>query len=100
MKKWDYCAIGPLGPDLQPVRPDSFCEIWYLTGIGIQTPAQLNLPNFSQDPIQYSAQLIWLLGEEGWELAGSGTTNVALNAGSGELGHMLYFKRERQDANL
>lgn len=96
MDKWEYCVIGPLGVGLRPIPPESFCEIWYLTDGGVQAPSQLNLPFLSQDTIQYAAQLIWLLGQEGWELIASGTGLVAMSAGSGEMGHMLYFKRRRQ----
>jgi hypothetical protein len=95
MDKWEYCVIGPLGASLRPIPPESFCEIWYLTDSGVQVPSQLNISFVNQDPVHYSAQLIWLLGEEGWELAGSGTGLVAISSGTGETGHMLYFKRRK-----
>jgi hypothetical protein len=97
MNKWEYCVIGPLSTSLRPIPPESFCEIWYLNDSGVQVPNQLNLSFFSQDNVQYSAQLIWLLGEEGWEMIGSGTGLVALSPGSGETGHMLYFKRRKNE---
>jgi hypothetical protein len=96
MEKWEYCMIGPLSTGLMPIPPESFCQIGYLTDSGIQVPDQLNLPFISQDTIQFTAQLLWLLGEDGWELAGSGTGLVALSQGSGVTGHMLYFKRRKQ----
>jgi hypothetical protein len=99
MLKWEYCVVGPLSTGLRPVLPESYCEIWYLTDSGIQVPGQLNLPFINQDNVHYSAQLLWLLGEEGWELVGSGAGLVALSAGSGEMGHMLYFKRRKQESN-
>jgi len=81
-----------------------YCEIWYLTDNGIQVP-QINIPFAGQDSPNYSAQLLWLLGVEGWEMVGSGAGQIPSNrdnetqeAGAGpinpgEIGHMLYFKR-------
>jgi hypothetical protein len=109
MNKWEYCAVGPLRAYLQPVRQDTYCEIWYLTGAGIQLPSQLNLAQLHQDNTEQVAQLIWLLGEEGWELVTSGSGVVELSSGNEalqaggespkreETGHMLYFKRRKQE---
>ena len=98
MEKWEYCIFGPLSTSMRPLPPESFCEIWYLTDSGIQVLNQFNLPFYNQDNVQYSAQLLWLLGEEGWELVGSRTGVVALSPGSGEIGHMLYFRRKKQES--
>lgn len=97
MDKWEYCVVGPMSTGLRPILPDSFCEIWYLKDDGVQVPAQLNLPFISPDSVHYSAQLVWLLGEEGWELCGTGTGLVAVSSGAGETGHMLYFKRRKAE---
>jgi hypothetical protein len=109
MNKWEYCVVGPLRSYLQPVRQETYCEIWYLTSSGIYMPSQLNLAGFHQDPTEQVAQLIWLLGEEGWELVTSGPGVVELNIANGtseagggspkreETGHMLYFKRRKQE---
>ena len=111
MDRWEYCVVGPLRAYLQPVRQDTYCEIWYLTGNGIHSPA-LSHANFHQDNTEQVAQLIWLLGEEGWELVTSGSGAVELTIanetleGGGErpkkeeTGHMLYFKRRKQEENL
>jgi len=99
MDKWEYCVIGPIGVSLNPIPPDLFCEIWYLTDGGVQVPSKLNLPFASQNNVDYTAQLLWLLGDEEWELVGSGTGLVAISAGSGEMAHMLYFKRRKQGNN-
>lgn len=108
MNKWEYCVVGPLRAYLQPVRQETYCEIWYLTGNGIYSPT-LSQANFHQDNTEQVAQLIWLLGEEGWELVTSGSGVVELNvmnetsdAGDEspkreETGHMLYFKRRKQE---
>jgi hypothetical protein len=95
MDKWEYCVVGPLSTGLRPVLPESFCEVWYLTDSGIQIPELTNLYYLSQENIQHSAQIIWLLGEDGWELVGSGTGLVSVSPGTGETGHMLYFKRRK-----
>ena len=112
MNKWEYCVVGPLRAYLQPVRQDTYCEIWYLTGTGIHVPSHLNLAQFHQDNTEQVAQLIWLLGEEGWELVTSGSGIVELTIGSEtlgaggesprreETGHMLYFKRRKQEESL
>jgi hypothetical protein len=109
MNKWEYGVVGPLRAYLQPVRQDTYCELWYLTGTGIQLPTHLNLAQFHQDNTEQVAQLIWLLGEEGWELVTSGSGVVELNMANAtsepggespkreETGHMLYFKRRKQE---
>lgn len=109
MEKWEYCVLGPLRAYLQPVRQDTYCEIWYLTSVGTQLPTHLNLAQFHQDNTEQVAQLIWLLGEEGWELITSGSgvveltigNETSLTGGEGhkreETGHMLYFKRRKQE---
>jgi hypothetical protein len=107
MNKWEYCVVGPLRSYLQPVRQETYCEIWYLTSSGIQLPNQLS--HLHQDNIEQVAQLIWFLGEEGWELVTSGPGVVELtvanetlepsveNPKRQETGHMLYFKRRKQE---
>jgi hypothetical protein len=96
MDKWEYCLVGPLSTSLRSVVPDTYCEVCYLTGSGIQQQTHFNVQYLSQDTVHYAAQVICLLGDDGWELVGSGSGMVPIGTGVGEMGHMLYFKRKKQ----
>lgn len=97
MTKWEYCAVGPFGPDLNPIRTKSEdINILYLTKDGI---VKRKLAERDKNPAIYATRIIAYLGEQGWEMAGSGTALAAMNItgalfGPGPLeSHMLYFKR-------
>lgn len=109
MDKWEYCTVGPLGSGLDPLDKGSYSQIWYTTDRGIYAPNEFALPVIEQDPVQFTAQLLWLLGEEGWELIGTGVSEIVVVAEPDpmnpvaalqekkNLGHMLYFKRKKQE---
>jgi hypothetical protein len=99
--KYEYCIIGPIGTDLQPIqatKPDQL-SIKYLTENGIEESV---LKGVADDLPDIIAQFIYHLGENGWELVGSGicqgsnVTTFLFGSEGHVLGHMLYFKRQKQ----
>ena len=99
MAKWEYCAVGPLGPDLQPIREkQGDINILYITREGV------DLRTFTakqKDLRAHVSNLIAYLGDEGWEIVGVGTTQAAAGAYAAlaaglKISHMLYFKRAKE----
>jgi hypothetical protein len=109
MDKWEYCTVGPLGSRLDPLYKEDYCQVWYLTDQGVNAPNEFALPYIDHDPVHFISQMMWLLGEAGWELVGMGAANIvvvteadpmnpdAVSQEKGKLGHMLYFKRKKQE---
>jgi len=99
MTKWEYCAIGPLGPDLSPVRSEQKdIKNLYITMDGVKRKSFPEPESFLRKHVSH---LIAHLGEQGWEMVGCGTVRAAANLGTAFFGvqpggvesHMLYFKR-------
>ena len=96
MRKWEYCMLGPFGPNLEPLSKKISIE--KLTDDGIY---EESYPGEEAD-CHLASELIAHLGTEGWQLVTAGSFDVppgliaALYAGpvaSRIGGHMLYFKR-------
>ena len=80
MQKWEYCAISGIGGarNLNTTEPG----IWNFTMDGIQDFA-INRPEKNE-----VAKEIAKLGEQGWEMVGTGNTSV--------ITHCIYFKRPKE----
>ncbi len=86
MQKWEYCVVSGIGPSLATSYPAAY----RMTARGIEIVMDFKKLPKGASEINAVAQLIAQLGEEGWEMVGSG------NTGSGH--HSLYFKRLRAQA--
>lgn len=89
--QWEYCVI----PFVRSGYGEFLCnpELWCLRTDGTQVTRIPLPPRFTSKGIKRKAnavmQAIARLGEEGWELVGCGNDDPA--------GHMLYFKRPKQE---
>ncbi len=84
-QKWEYCAVIGILKNQDGLEPDP--AIWYFTCDGVQ------VVNIADKEITQGAATIAQLGDEGWEMCGSGSikdrnsANLNLNA--------MFFKRRQ-----
>lgn len=89
MQKWEYCAITGISA-LSSKLSTSYPSLLQFSDQGTYVTKIRDevIENVYFDEETLTAKRIAKLGEEGWELVGTGNTSEGI--------HMLYFKRPKE----
>jgi len=90
MQKWEYCAIAGVSKRGSGLYPRYPALIQFTLQGCVERPIK-------GDEINLLAQTIAHLGEQGWEMVGTGAHSLGSSLGSGttETNHIIYFKRPK-----
>ena len=102
MQKWEYCVLGPVQgiqvthgaaePEgFKGVVPSSYGDA-ALVSCGTMACTAERIKGMWDDPMA-TLKTVALLGDNGWELVGSGTVEDS----ESRTAHFLYFKRPMQE---
>jgi hypothetical protein len=92
MQKWEYCCVGPIKADVGSWK-GHYPYLRFFEPDGLHDKRIKGERGLTEEAVL--AATVAHLGEEGWEMVGCGIVGD-LSAGSGDLKHLLYFKRPKQ----